>query len=356
VTTSNRQPDHETVTHTRGGLIEFGRELVGEAREDDILGLAAEVAFHAIFALPALLVLFVALAGVIDSFTAFDLAEQLRELIDRSAPEPTKDILDTLIESAVQSAGGEAASIGLITSTIVALWAGSNGIVALMKAFNRAYDTGDDRSFLHKRIVALNLTVVLGVIVNLSFALWVFGGDLGNLIASEFNRGDSFNLFWNIIRWPAGIVVFAAMLSVLYYFGPNVEQRYHLISPGPVVATVLWLGAVFGFSTYLQFTAPGSAYGALSGAIVFVLFLYLTAIVILVGAEIDAIVARHHRIKAGRAALEYDVLPEPAGVGTVGPATVRWPGPQPSWRGLMVGALTTVAVIAVSILNRRERP
>lgn len=356
MTTSNSQADHETATRPSGGLIKFGRELVDEAREDDILGLAAEVAYHAIFAIPALLVLFVALAGVIDSFTNFELADQLYELIDSSAPEPTQDILDGLVDSAVESAGGEAASVGLITSMIIALWAGSNGIVALMKAFNRAYDTGEDRSFVHKRVVALVLTVVMGVIVNLAFALWVFGGDLGRFIASAYDRGDSFNLFWNIIRWPAGIVVFVAMLSVLYYFGPNVEQRYHLISPGPVVATVLWLGAVFGFSTYLQFAAPGSAYGALSGIIVFVLFLYLTAIVILIGAEIDAIVARRHRIRARRAALEYGALPEPAGAGTAGPATVRWPGPQPSWHGLLIGALTTVAVVAVATLNRRGRP
>ncbi len=271
---------------------ETAKQVMHEFSEDDVTGLAAEVAYHLIFSLAPLLIFTISMAAIVDTFTGVDVAGQLQELIAENAPGDAQAILNNLVESAIAEASGGLASFGAISAALIALWSGSNALGALMKAFNRAYDVEEERPFVKKKLVAIGLTVMLGVLVNLAFVLFVFGGDIGAWVADWLGLGTVFDWVWNISRFPIAVIFIMFLLSLLYYFGPNVKQSFVFVSPGSVIATLLWIAVVFGFQIYLTFSDPGSAYGAAGGVVVLLFFLYVTGIVFLLGAEINAVIGR----------------------------------------------------------------
>lgn len=330
------------------GVIGTLRELVSEFQDDDVPGMAAEVAYHAIFSIPPVMIIFITLAAVLDKFGDVNLADRMRDLVNSDAPESTREILVALIENAVEQVDGGLASVGLATSLLIALWAGSNGVAALIKAFNRAYDTGEQRSFAKKRIVAIALTIALGLIVNLAFLLWVFGGQIGNWMARQFGMGSTFEVFWSISRWPLGATIIILMLMLLYYIAPNVDQTARWVVPGAVLSAALWLVLVLGFSIYLRFASPGSAYGALSGVIVFLFFLYLTSLVFILGAEFNAVLARRH----DQVMIE-DLAEEEKEAAEVAVELGTQPQRSLSTGQLAVGAATTVGVVLAGLVSRR---
>jgi membrane protein len=334
------------------GVIAMGRELVKEFTEDDVPGLAAEVAYHAIFSIPALLVVLVTLGAVINNVFDYGLADRLTTVIEENAPESTQTILKDLVTNAVDRVDGGAASIGLATSILVALWAGSNGVGALIKAFNRAYDAAELRAFHKKKGMAVLLTVMLGLVINFAFAIWVFGGQIGGWIAGEFRMGERFDWVWNLSRIPVGALVIVLMLGLLYYYGPTMEQAFRWVLPGATFSTLVWGLLVLGFSLYMRFANPGSAYGALSGMIVFLFFLYLTALIFIAGAELNAVLARRHdaRYREAIARFPADAPADRSVAGRLSPAATA----QPASLGVMaVGAATVVGVVIAAALRSR---
>lgn len=332
---------HDRSASHPSGPLAIVKALVKEVTGDDVPGMAAAVAYHAIFSLPALIIVVIALAGVINQFTGVDLDGQLTETIENNAPESTKDILTSLVKNAVTQVGGGAASFGLLASILVALWAGSGGVGALTKAFNRAYDVSDTRSFPHKKGLDIGLTVILGLVGNLGFLLWVFGGDIGHWIADWLGLGDAFNWIWNISRWPLSVAIIIFMMMLLYWIAPNVPQRFRAVWPGAIAATVLWFALLSGFSLYLNVASPGSAYGALSGLLIFLLLLYFSSIIFIVGAELNAVLI-HYRRQEGPFAVPGSDEASPTGARQSAPLTE-----------LALGAATTVVLVLIGTLGRR---
>jgi membrane protein len=284
---------------------ELGAEFVRKFRADDVLGLAAEVAYHLIFAIPPLLILTMTGAAALNRFTSVPVEEELRTLVDERAPVSLQEVFDTVITTAVSQASGGVISAGLLVTTIVAIWSGSNGIAAIMKAYNRAYDVEEDRPYLRKRVVAVGLTVLLVVLINAVFALVVFGETLGMWVANWLGMGSQFRTLWEVGRWPGAIGLFMFLLAVLYYLAPAIEQSFRWISPGSVIATILWIAAVFGFRFYLSFASTSSTYGAFSSLIVVLFFLYITSVVLLIGAEINAILQKRYDTVVVRDRVEH---------------------------------------------------
>lgn len=275
-------------------VTDLATEYATELRDDDVLGLAAEVAYHLLFAIPPLLILTVTIAAALNQFTAVPVEETLRTAVDERAPASLAEVLDTIITNAIGQVGGGLLSVSLVTTALVAIWSGSNGIGAVMKAYNRAYDVIEDRPYVRKRLVAVGLTMLLVVLINAAFALFVFGEQIGYWIAQWLGMGSQFRLLWEIGRWPVAVMLFLFLLAVLYYLAPAVEQSFRWISPGSVAATILWIGAVFGFRYYLALASPGSTYGAFSGMIVFLFFLYVTSVILLAGAELNAVLQKRY--------------------------------------------------------------
>jgi membrane protein len=270
------------------------KETLNDIKGDDVPGLAAEIAYHFIFAIPPMIIFLVMLAAVMNRFTGVPVAERLRDVIDQSAPGDTKALLNSLVDNAVAQVSGGLASFGVLLAALVALWSGSNGVAALIKAFNRAYDVDETRSWFKKKGIAVGLTALLGLLINAAFVLFVFGGQIGDWVARKVGLSSAFTMAWDLGRWPLGLLFVVVLLALLYYLGPNVEQTFRWISPGSLVATVLWVLIALGFKLYLTVSNPGSAYGALGSVVVLLYFLFLTGIAFVIGAEVNALIGRRY--------------------------------------------------------------
>lgn len=275
-------------------LKQLGKQYMEEFKKDDLTGMAAEIAYYLIFAIPPMLILLVMGAAILNAFTDVPVVENLRDMVTQNAPETMQDVLNSVINNAVAEVDGGLASVGAIFTALLAIWSASNGVGAFMKGFNRTYDVVESRGFVKKKAVAIGLTLLMAVLVNLAFALFVFGGDIGGWIAEQVGLGSVFTTVWNIARWPVAIIFVMLMLAVLYYLGPAIEQSFQWISPGSILATLLWVVAVFGFQFYLALSDPGSAYGAFGGLIVFLFFLYISGLIFLLGAELNAVLQKRY--------------------------------------------------------------
>ena len=272
----------------------LGTDLYAEVKDDKVTTLAAAFAYHTVFAIPALLILTVTIAALVNRATDVQVAERLRDVIRDRAPAETTDLLNSIVDNAIAKVGGGGASLGMLLTALLALWSGSNAVGALVDAFNRAYDVEEGRPFVRKKLLTLGLTLLLALSVNLAFVLLVFGRRIGHWVADRAGLGSAFDVLWNLARWPAAIAAVALVLALLYYAGPNVEQSFRWASPGSVLATALWLLATAGFGLYLRFSNPGSAYGLVGSVLVLLFFLYVTGIVFLLGAELNALLGRRH--------------------------------------------------------------
>lgn len=271
-----------------------GKELYAEFKRDNVTSLAAAFAYHTVFAIPALLILTVTVAALVNLTTNVDVTGNLKDLIAERAPGNTRQLLNDIVDNAIAKTSSGGATLGVAASALLALWSGSNAVAALIDAFNRAYGVQESRSWLRKKGLTIGLTLVLALFINFAFALLVFGQRIGSWIADKAGLGSVFDVAWNLARWPAAIAAIAVVLAVLYYAGPNVEQSYRWVSPGSILGTVLWLLATAGFGIYLRFSDPGSAYPVVGSVLVLLFFLYVTGIVFLLGAELNALIGKRY--------------------------------------------------------------
>lgn len=273
------------------------RRLASETRhklgENDALGLAAEIAYYTMFTLPPMIVFLVTLTGIVSHSTSKEVTDRLMTAINHGAPSDTHDLLGSLVRSASGKANGGAAVIAMVISGLVALWSGSNSIQVLIKAFNRAYDIDDHRSSMQRRIVAAGLTLLMMVLAGGAFILFVFGRQIGQWASDQLGIGHAFAITLNVVRWPLGIACILLLLALLYYLGPAVDQSYRWVSPGSLVAGALWVLIAIGLQLYLRLSQPDRMYGALGGVIVLLLYLYLSGLAFLIGAEVNATLARY---------------------------------------------------------------
>lgn len=263
--------------------------MVRQAQRDDSVGLSAELAYRWFLTLFPLAIVVAGLGAVaarqLDIQNPAQLAkDQLTGLLPSEAATLIGDELQRIIDS--QDAG--VISFGMIA----AIWVATGGTQALIKAMNRAYDVTESRPLWRRYPLAIGLTLVagLGVIV----AVFLFGA--GAIVASDLGErlgiGDVTAAVIDWLRWPvAGAILFVAV-AVLYRVGPNIRLRWTRIVPGAVVFVLGWLAATFGFGLYVaNFTNYGATLGALAGVAVLLVWLYITALVLLVGAELNDVLA-----------------------------------------------------------------
>jgi len=277
---------------SRSDIVRFAKRLFAEFQKDKVTTLAAAVAYHTVFALPAVIILVVMAAAVVNQVTDIAVIDNLQRLINDHAPASTRQLLTEQVNSAIANVDRGGLSIGILVTAIIALWSGSNAVSSLLEAFNLTYGVAETRSFVRRKLTTLGLTLLLAVSINLAFALLVFGERIGSWLADKIGAGHVFDLVWNLGRWPVAVIAVAVFLALLYYLGPNVEQSFRWVSAGSLLATILWLIATAGFGLYLRFSNPGSAYGVVGSVLVLLFFLYLTAIIFILGAELNALLGK----------------------------------------------------------------
>jgi membrane protein len=258
------------------------KRVKAEVKEDNVTLLAAGVAFYAMLAIFPAIIAVVTVYGMVADPN--QVQSQVGEFA-KSLPTGADELLTEQLESVTQ-AGRQSLSIGLAVSLLALLWTASGGVQGLVKGLNLVYDERETRGFLKLRGLSLLLTLAAIVLAVIAIALVaVFPGVIDNL-----GLGQAGELAASIVRWVVLALLVLGALAVLYRFAPDrANPRWRWVSWGAVVALVLWLLGSFGFSYYVDnFGKYNQTYGALAAVIILLLWLFLSAFVVLLGAEFDA--------------------------------------------------------------------
>ncbi|MFB9370828.1 YihY/virulence factor BrkB family protein [Kitasatospora albolonga] len=289
-----------------------------EFLEDELPDRAAALTYYGVLAVFPALLLLVSLIGLAGPSVTGRLIDDLAA----PAPGPAQDVLRGAVVQLQEGRGssGVLAAVGLLG----ALWSVSGYIGAFIRASNAVYDIREGRPVWKLTPIRLGLTVLLLVLLAASALIVVFTGPLARRAGDLLGLGDTALGVWSVAKWPVLVLLVVAMVALLYWAAPNVRGRgLRWVSPGSVLAVVLWLLLSGGFAAYVAgFGSYNRTYGAVAGAIVFLVWLWLTNLAILLGLEFDAELVRQRGIEGGMAATREPYL-EPRD-------TRAWPdGAQP---------------------------
>jgi membrane protein len=279
----------------RGSWWQAIKRTVREFREDNLTDWAAALTYYAILAVfPALLAL-VSIVGLMGSSTTQSLIENLGQV----APGPAKDIFTSAIENLQQNQG--AAGIMLIVGLALAIWSASGYVSAFMRASNTIYDVEEGRPVWKSVPTRVGTTLVLLLLLAITAVGVVLTGGLAEQVGKVLGIDKTAVDVWNIAKWPVLIGIVSLMFAILYYAAPNVKHpKFRWVSPGGVVAVILWIAASAAFAFYVaSFSSYNETYGAIGGVIVFLTWLWITNIAVLFGAELNAELERGRQIEAG---------------------------------------------------------
>ena len=260
---------------------DFARKLKDEYTADNLGDVAGAVTFFALLSLFPFLLFAVALAGLIMApQQAGQLVQQLGQV---APPEVTKILGDRLQEVAASGSGGL-----LSVGALIALWTTTTGVTSLMRAFNTAYGVEESRGVIKQRLIAVLAVVLSAVVMLAAGAIMVALPALGGFLEDWFGAAGATAIRW--LRFPVAGVLVMLLWAVLYVVLPNAQQRFRFITFGSVVGVVIWLLASAGFSLYVSHLGKfATTYGALGGVIVLLLWMWITAQALLLGAEMNAI-------------------------------------------------------------------
>ncbi|KQY55678.1 ribonuclease BN [Aeromicrobium sp. Root495] len=301
----DRKPDSPSDLHKRSWIYVL-KKTVREFSKDQCTDLAAALTYYAVLALFPAIVALVSLLGVFGQGPKT--VESLLTIVDQVGPSSAVDTLQPTIErlSTAQGAG-----VALVVGLLGALWSASGYVGAFGRAMNRVYEIDEGRPVWKLRPVQLVVTLVALVLVASAAASLVLTGPVAEAVGDQIGLGSTAILVWDIAKWPVLLGVIVVIVAVLYYATPNVKQpKFRWISVGAVFAITVWVLASAAFGLYVaMFSSYDKTYGSLAGAIVFLLWLWLTNVALLFGAELDAELERGRQLQAGIAAEETIQLP-----------------------------------------------
>jgi membrane protein len=261
---------------------EIGKRTGREVMADDLLNLAAQQAYYFFFALfPALLTLI----SIASFFPIDNLVGQVVDVLGRFAPPAALTIIKDQITQISQSGHG-----GVLTlAFLLTIWSSSGAMVSIISTLNAAYDITEGRPLWKVRLIAMALTIGIAFFILVSIALVLVGPTLAAHLANTLHLGGAFKWTWWVLQWPVVFALVATGIGLVYYFAPDAEQDWIWITPGSIVATVLWVVVSVGLKLYISyFDAYNETYGTLGGFIVLLTWFYLSGLAILVGAELNA--------------------------------------------------------------------
>jgi membrane protein len=274
---------------------DFLTRVWARSEEDEILGRSAQLSYYFLLALFPLLLFVITLFGYMNG-AGSHLRNKLITYLGNVMPDSAFDLVVATIDQITQARGGGKLWIGLLG----ALWAASSGLNALAQALNAAYDVPETRPWWKVRLISIGLTMAIAVLIISALLIVLYGGRFGNFLAILVNEGSAFTLVWKIFQWPIALAFVFFAFSLIYQFAPNVsaarrgsrlpasDLRRRWLSPGVVIAIILWLLVSLGFRLYLHFFNSYSAtYGSLGAVIILMLWFYLTGAAILLGGEIN---------------------------------------------------------------------
>ena len=260
--------------------------------KDQCPSMAAQLAYYFFFALFPTLLFLVAVASY---FPLASRSDQLFETIGGIMPPAAfRLIIDQLTKLS------NSRDAGLLTlGMLLAVASSSTAMTAIIDTLNRAYDIEEGRPWWHVRLTAIALTIGVSLFILVSFALVIAGPAAATRLADVWNLGPAFEWTWKIAQWPVVFILASTGISLIYYFAPDVVQRWMWLMPGSVFATTLWLVASLAFKYYVaNWSSYTETYGLIGAVMILLLWFYISALVILVGAEMNAEI--EHAAPAGK--------------------------------------------------------
>jgi membrane protein len=264
------------------GWVELFKRTGKEMVSDNCLSLAASLAYYFFLALfPALLFL----VALMSFFPAEHLLDSVTTTMGRLLPgEGMKIIQDQILKIAGDQNGG-LLTFGMLGT----IWSTSSGMTAIIDSLNQAYDIQEGRPWWKVRLTAIGLTIALAVFIVLSTALVIVGPTLAGKVAEWFHLGVAFKWTWLVLQWPVVFALVSLAVALVFYFAPDAEQDWIWITPGSIMAMLLWLMVSLGFKFYVtNFGSYNATYGAIGGVIILMLWMYVSSLAILFGAEMNA--------------------------------------------------------------------
>jgi membrane protein len=264
------------------GPVELAKRTVRAALADNVFNLAAQLGFYFFLGVfPALMVL----VSLISLLPLQNVLPPLLDLLGEFAPTEVVELLSQRLQETNRGGRGGILTFGIL----VAFWSSSTALVAVITTLNRAYNLEESRPFWKQRLVALLLTLGTAFFIVTSLLVIVLGPMVAGILTDWVGLGEVWATAWTIVRWPLAIALVILGVDLIYYFAPNAEQEWVWITPGAVVATLLWIAGSAGFNYYMgRFGDFDATYGALGGVVVLLMWFYLTGLAVLIGAELNA--------------------------------------------------------------------
>jgi membrane protein len=274
-------------------VVRAGKEFL----DDNCMMLASALAYSTFFAIPAVLIVAVGL------FTLFASPETISALVTQHLNGIIPGQAQSLLNSSLQRAGSNAGSSLIMTviGLVLAVWSVTGAMNSYMTAVNLAYDRKDRRSFVKKRTVALVMAGIMGLAFLLVAVLLIFGPPIESALShAAGSAGIVVTIAWWVAQWPILLAGLLTAFAVLLYLGPDVDHpKWEFLTPGSVLAALLWLGASGLFAVYTAtFASYNKTWGSLSAVIVMLTWLWLTGMALLLGAEVNAEAMRSRTLRA----------------------------------------------------------
>jgi len=300
-----RKPDSPTDL-TKPSTFFVLRKVIREFSKDQCTDLAAALTYYAVLSLfPALLAL-VSLLGIFGQ--GQKTVDSVLQMVDDLGPSSAVDTLRGPVEQLVDA---PSAGFALVIGLLGALWSASGYVGAFGRAMNRMYEVEEGRPIWKLRPWILLVTLVALLMAAAVGLMLAISGPVASAIGDTIGLGDAALTIWNIARWPVVLLFVVLTVAILYYATPNVKQpKFRWISVGAGIAILTWIVASVLFALYVSnFGSYNKTYGALAGVIIFLLWLWITNLALLFGAEVDAELERGRQLQAGLAAEESIQLP-----------------------------------------------
>jgi membrane protein len=300
----DRAPDQPTQLKARAWPAVLKRTLK-EYKADNLPDLAAALTYYGVLAIFPMLIVLVSVLGLIGNSVTQPLIDNLGKV----APGAAKQIFTSAITNIQKNQG--TAGVLVIVGLAGALWSASGYVGAFMRASNVVWDVEEGRPIWKTIPVRLGVTVVTLLLLTAGAIAVTFTGGLAREVGNVIGVGNTAVQIWDIAKWPVLVVLVAVMLAILYYAAPNVKQPgFHWVTPGGLLAVLLWIAVSALFALYVaNFSSYNKTYGALASVIVFLVWLWITNTVILLGAELNAELERARQIEGGLPADREPFLP-----------------------------------------------
>jgi membrane protein len=286
------------------GLFAALKRTFKQFSEDNVSDWAAALTYYGILSIfPGVLVL-VSLLGMLSD----NGQKTVQDAVTKLSP---NDQLNSLVDTVLtQVKDPGTAGLAAIIGIVVAFWSASGYIAAFMRASNAIYDVPEGRPIWKTLPIRVGVTAVVGVMLIISAAIVIFTGDIAKVVGDQIGLGDAAVTTWNIAKWPVLIILISLMFAILYWASPNAKTGgFRWVSPGGIFAVLLWVIASAAFAIYLaNFANYNKTYGTLGGVIAFLVWLWISNIAIMLGAELDAELERGRAIAAGHPADEEPFL------------------------------------------------